>query len=232
MIDEEAPEGDRTPGQGSRVEAIPTPARVAEALSRHPWRDLPPLPGRTNHLPAGVLIPLVWDPEPVAIVTLRASGLRRHAGEVSFPGGRPEPTDPDLEATALREAREEMGIDQARILGRLSSMPLYTSDFRLVPFVAEIPAGPLRPDPGEVARVMRIPLREVLEQPYLDGIAYEWEGRIDHSPVFVPGGHPMFGATAHTFYELLQVLAPLFGVRVPPLRGGRFTWEDFLGSTV
>ena len=100
---------------------------------------------------AGVLVPLRWRGGLSCTLTLRPGKLRRHGGEVSFPGGRREPEDVSLEATALREAREEIGLTSARVLGRLSSMPVYTSDFRLEPFVAEVPSDAVwTPDPVEV----------------------------------------------------------------------------------
>ena len=71
---------------------------------RQPPRRWPALPGRTNHLEAGVLVPLVWSDQPTILAILRAADLRRHANEVAFPGGKPEPEDSDIVATALREA--------------------------------------------------------------------------------------------------------------------------------
>lgn len=207
----------------------PTPDDLAAALAARPVVDHPALPGRRNHLRAGVLVTLAWDPAPVALLTLRPRGLRRHGGEVSFPGGKPEPEDRDLEATALREAREELGVEPRRVLGRLPSQPLYTSDYRLVPWVAEVPAGPLDPDPGEVERVLRLPLADVYAAARIDAIPFELAGETHLSPVFVVEGEVVFGGTAHTLYELLEVAAPLHGRDLPPREAGAYSWGDLLG---
>lgn len=204
-----------------------TPDDLARALAARDLLDIPALPGRTNHLRAGVLVPIEWAAgEPVVVATLRASRLRQHAGEVAFPGGKPDPGDRDLEHTALREAEEEIGLPPARVqvLGALSAMPLFTSDYRLVPTVAAIEPGPLVPEPGEVAEVLRLSLTAVLEGPALDGVPWTYEGETGISPVFELGGHVMYGATAHTLHELLQVVAAAAGMALPPWRTGRFAW--------
>jgi 8-oxo-dGTP pyrophosphatase MutT (NUDIX family) len=206
----------------------PTADELGAALGAHVRRDMPALPGRTNHLLTGVLVPLVWDPEPVCIATVRASGLREHAGEVCFPGGRPEPDDPDLLHTALREAAEELGIEGARLLGELSSIPLYTSEYRLRPYVAVIGSTEFVVNDEEVAKVLRLPLRAWLEQEELQGIPFEHDGRTHLSPCFEMEGALMFGATAHVFHELLGVSAPLFEMPLPPLCAGPYRWEDVL----
>ncbi|MCB9763955.1 MAG: CoA pyrophosphatase [Alphaproteobacteria bacterium] len=205
------------------------PDRLRAALDAHPWVEVPALPGRTNHRRAGVLVPLQLEPEPRLLLTLRAAGLRRHGGEVSFPGGRPEPGDADLAATALREAREELGITDARVLGRLSSMPLFTSDFRMEPFVALVGPQPLTPDPGEVARVLPLTLQGALAAPDIEGIPYTLDGVEHLSPVFTLEGHVCFGATAHTLYEALGLLAAVAGRPLPPLRRSARTWAALLG---
>lgn len=204
---------------------VPTPDDLAAALAAHRLRDVPALPGRTNHLRAGVLVPLVWEADDVtAVLTLRSATLGRHAGEVAWPGGRPEPEDPDLSATALREAREEVAATPRRLLGRLSSVPLYTSDFRLEPFVAEVEPG-LVADGGEVVALLPVGLGALLAADRIEGVPWEWEGVRHLSPVWaLAPGTVLFGGTAHVLLELLQVVAPAFGRAVPPVEPGRFSW--------
>lgn len=172
------------------------------------------------------MVPLRWASDLECLLILRSAALRTHAGEIGFPGGRPEPQDADIQATAAREAREELGITGARFLGRMSSIPLFTSDFRLEPFVAQVTQTALTPDPGEVAEVLTVGVGEVLSAPHIDAIPFTGWGERLLSPVFSIGDHHLFGGTAHSFLELLRILAPLMDMRVPPLRPGRYTWRD------
>ena len=116
------------------------------------------------------------------------------------------------------------------MLGRLSSTPLYTSDFRLEPFVAAIGDGALRPDPGEVASVLTVGIGALLDRAHIDAIPFTmgagadaWSGL---SPVLELEGRLLFGGTAHVLWELLSLLAPLLGRPVPLLKTGRFQWSD------
>jgi 8-oxo-dGTP pyrophosphatase MutT (NUDIX family) len=196
------------------------------AMARHPRLELPALPGRRNHLKTGVLVPLVWRGDDVdCVLTVRSRQLRTHGGEVSFPGGRPE-GDESLDATALREAEEELGISKAEILGELSSVPLYTSDFRLFPFVAAIADAPLTPSPDEVAEVLTVSVSELLARDHFDAIAWDLGAMSGVTPVFELGEQLVFGATAHTLYELVVLSGPLFGREPPPLETGRFDWDE------
>jgi 8-oxo-dGTP pyrophosphatase MutT (NUDIX family) len=204
----------------------PTRSALQAALEAHEWKELPALPGCTNHLRAGVLVPLWWAPQPVVLLTLRPHTLRLHAGEVCFPGGRPEPEDADLFATATREAREELGLEAPARLGRLSSIPVYTSDYRLEPFVAAVDPQALRPDPREVAQVLEVELADLVARPTQHAIPYRAEGLEHLSPVFDLAGHLCFGGTAHALYELVEVCAQALGTAPPALQSGRYTWED------
>jgi 8-oxo-dGTP pyrophosphatase MutT (NUDIX family) len=112
-------------------------------LSDHPVTTL-----RDDHarhddatlVPAAVLVPIVLGASPGILLTKRTAHLARHAGQVSFPGGRIDPTDPDPEAAALREAWEEIGLDPAlvEVMGRLSNYVTGTG-YRITPVVGLVP---------------------------------------------------------------------------------------------
>lgn len=115
---------------------------------------------------ASVLVPLVMRDQPTVLLTQRQPHLKAHAGQISFPGGRSEPSDADAIHTALREAQEEVGLhpDRVQILGTLPSYNTI-SGFVVTPVVGvvdalshEYPHLGLLPDPGEVAEVFEVPL--------------------------------------------------------------------------
>lgn len=128
-----------------------------EPLQRRLMRDLKA---------AGVLIPIIAHRDACTVLfTKRSERLRYHAGQVSFPGGRMEPGDADILATALRETREEVGIDPSmvEIAGFLPSVPT-VSGYAVTPIVGLLPSGtPIVPDPTEVERVFEVPLDFLLE---------------------------------------------------------------------
>lgn len=212
------------------MSSLPTLPRLAAALAAHPRLEVPALPGRRNHLLAGVLVPLRFvDDDLEVVLTERSATLRHHGGEVSFPGGKPDPSDPSLEHTALREAREEIGLEHARVIGRLSSIPLYTSDFRLEPFVAVVARDAvLVASPDEVARVLVLSVREVLDRSHLAGIPWTHGGREHLSPVFELDGKLVYGGTAHALHELLTIVAQAADRSMPPIRRGDVAWSDVL----
>lgn len=208
---------------------LPSADTLQAALEARTLRQIPALPGRRNHRRAGILLPLHWTPVSIdCYVTQRTAHLRDHAGEVVFPGGKPDPTDPDLTATALREAYEELGITEADVLGHLSPMPLFTSDFRLFPTVARIHTAELVPQPDEVAHVFSLDLGHLLRADRL--LAIDWPGTSAYppSPVFEvdgPEGPLMYGGTAYCLFELLEVVAELQGRPLPPWDVSRWTWD-------
>jgi 8-oxo-dGTP pyrophosphatase MutT (NUDIX family) len=114
---------------------------------------------------AGVLVPLyLQDGELHAVFTRRRDDLRRHAGEVSFPGGRQDSDAEDLRETALREAHEEIGLDPAgvELIGALSPTPTFATNYAVYPFVGMIQPGQRwTPSAAEVAEVIELSLREV-----------------------------------------------------------------------
>ena len=115
---------------------------------------------------AAVLVALVDRPEGLGVLlTQRASQLAKHAAQISFPGGRLEPSDPDIASAALREAQEEIGLEPARVqvFGYLPDH-VVISGFRVTPVLGLVsPPFSLELNPHEVAGVFEVPLDHVLD---------------------------------------------------------------------
>jgi len=147
------------------------------------------------------------DGEPAVVLTRRRDDLRRHAGEISFPGGRQDPEDADLVATALREAQEEIGLDpeSVDIVGALQPTPTIATGYAVYPFVGIIQPGQTwRPAEAEVAEVLEPTLREVragyARRPMLRrGIPFRTD-------TYMVGEHLVWGATARMLADLLDRL--------------------------
>lgn len=133
----------------------------------HPAGDIAQmLTDRPALTPAAVLVPIISHAsEPTILFTQRTSHLTDHAGQISFPGGRTEPEDANMEETALRETEEEIGLDRGRVL-LLGRLPEYITGtgFRVTPVVGWIEPGfTLTPDPFEVAEVFEVPMSFLLD---------------------------------------------------------------------
>ena len=118
-------------------------------------------------LPAAVAVPVRLEPGPAsAFLVLRSQSLREYAGQVGFPGGKPDPADRDLTATALREMEEEIGIGagEVEVLGPLGPQLVISARYRIHPFGALLPAG-ARPRVAspEIERVLEVPLLPWIE---------------------------------------------------------------------
>jgi 8-oxo-dGTP pyrophosphatase MutT (NUDIX family) len=168
-----------------------------------------------------VLVPLLLAgeaQEPHAVFTRRRTDLRRHAGEISFPGGRRDPEDDDLTVTALREAEEEIGLPRSEVtlLGELPSVSTFVTGYEIHPFVGLIPAGlRWRPSPVEVDAVLELALsalRAARTRTRIQrrGIAFETDA-------YIVDGHVIWGATARILEHLLACEGALLGS--PPQPG-------------
>ena len=160
--------------------------------------------------PAAVLVGVVADAaEPSVLLTRRHDGLRHHAGQVSFPGGRIEAGEPDPVAAALREAQEEVGLlaSQATVLGYLD--PLLTiTGFRVLPVVATLtPDFAPVPDPGEVAEAFDVPLSLLLDPGQLERIELQFGGRPRSVLQFRYQPQRIWGVTASILFNLRERLA-------------------------
>lgn len=170
--------------------------------------------------PAGVVVPILFGDEPAVVMVLRGAHLDDHAGEVGFPGGKPEPEDLDLRATALRELGEETGVaaDQVSFLGRLGACPVITGRYVIHPFVAALAEGASpRSASSEVARVITVPIEPLLtgERPY-HAITGTWHGERVLVPHFPLEGCVLYGASAYIFHDLLLRIAAQTGRTLPP----------------
>ncbi len=156
---------------------------------------------------AAVLVLLVEYPEPGVVMTVRSRDLTKHAGQVALPGGRREGNEPFPLTTALREAKEEIGIDseQVRILGLLNQVDTI-SNFRITPVVGLAKSSnELKACPNEVRELFTVPLGRVLN-PDCYRRHHVVRGGLDFDIWSMAGGHrPIWGATA----TILQHLAGL-----------------------
>lgn len=160
--------------------------------------------------PAAVLLLVVNHPrEPTVVFTQRTAHLVDHAGQISFPGGRVAPGDEGPAHTALREAREEVGIDPAGI-EILGEMPDYhtSTGFRVRPVVgwAEQPPDYL-PDPYEVAEVFEVPLAFLLETANHRYESAFYKGRLRHYWAMPWHGRFIWGATAGMLVTFQRIVA-------------------------
>jgi len=164
--------------------------------------------GRTD---AGVLVALYLDGGRLhTVFTRRHDDLPRHPGEISFPGGRRDPTDADLEATALREAEEEIGLDPAAVqmLGALQPTPTIATGYAVYPFVGLI-------EPGLAWTLSAREVAEVLELSLDDLLAGYGRRRLLRRGVpirtdtYVVGDDLIWGATARILADLFDRIGPL-----------------------
>jgi len=188
------------------------PGRTAAELAAH-LRGVLLDPAEASHLDvhgrtdAAVLVPVYVgdDGEPHLVFTRRRDDLRRHPGEISFPGGRQDDDDADLQHTALREAQEEIGLDPdaVEILGALQPTPTIATNYAVYPFVGLI-------EPGMEWTLSAREVAEVLELSLSDLRAGYGRRRLlrrgvpFRTDVYVVGDNLIWGATARMLADLLD----------------------------
>jgi 8-oxo-dGTP pyrophosphatase MutT (NUDIX family) len=161
--------------------------------------------GRTD---SAVLVPLFEGPDRRlhAVFTKRRADLRRHAGEISFPGGRREP-DETLERTALREACEEIGLPAAdvEVIGALAPVGTFVTNYAIYPFVGIIEHGfEWIVQEAEVAEVLELALDDLVAGHHLKRMVRR--GMAFRTDVYEVDGHMVWGATARILGDLLRRL--------------------------
>jgi 8-oxo-dGTP pyrophosphatase MutT (NUDIX family) len=158
---------------------------------------------------AAVLVPLHGDPL-TAVFTERRADLRRHAGEISFPGGRQDEPDEDLRTTALREAEEEIGLpaSEVELVGALPPVGTFVTGYRIYPFVGRIPPGRVWTlQESEVAQVLEFSLPDLVAGHEMKRLVRK--GVPIKTPTYTIDGHLIWGATGRIVQSLLERLAPL-----------------------
>jgi 8-oxo-dGTP pyrophosphatase MutT (NUDIX family) len=183
---------------------VDAPARIRGDLDLDPvmWEKA----GVKATRPAAVLVPVVARSEPVVLLTQRTPDLRSHSGQVAFPGGKIDPDDASPQAAALREAAEEIGLDD-KFIEPIGYLDLYLtfSGFRILPLVARVDPGyRLTINPGEVADAFEVPLDFLMEPNNHQRLKRDWQG-IERQYYAMPFGERyIWGVTAGILRNLYE----------------------------
>jgi 8-oxo-dGTP pyrophosphatase MutT (NUDIX family) len=183
----------------------PRAAVIGSDLPRYDRASFPPARAAATLL---LLYPGL-DGELTMPLTVRHSELRAHAGEISLPGGAADPADASLEATAVREAWEEVGVEPSAvtIIGALDDVWIPVSNFELRPFVGTTTLRPsFAPHSDEVAEIVELPARHVLAEGSVGEELIEGPGWQLRAAVYRYDGHRIWGATARTLAMFAAVL--------------------------
>ena len=159
--------------------------------------------------PAAVLIGVRCDTQSV-ILTKRSSKLKHHPGQIAFPGGKQDKTDTNLTETALREAREEIGLPsaQSRVLGQLDSHETVTG-FEVSPILSVVEGQfDITPEKGEVEDVFDVPLDFLIDPANFRIESRRWQGRRRYFYTIPFGPYYIWGATARILRGLADRMQP------------------------
>ncbi|CAG5132792.1 unnamed protein product [Candidula unifasciata] len=178
-----------------------------------PVRNVKEYPLKPDHTAAAVLVPLcLVHGQPSLLFTLRSSQLRKHRGQVSFPGGNVDKTDTDLTQTALRETHEELGIEPASfdVWGQMNPLPGSGGRKLVYPILAqtgEIDVASLNVNHDEVEEAFCVSLRHLCDSTNIRSTQFR-EGSGYTLPVYLGGSHRIWGLTAVIVHQLLNIIAP------------------------
>jgi 8-oxo-dGTP pyrophosphatase MutT (NUDIX family) len=158
--------------------------------------------------PAAVLVPVVDRPEPTVILTVRTETMRRHAGQIAFPGGRLDPEDDGPIDGALREAEEEIGLPRAAVeVVGVADLYRTITGFEVTPVVGVIPPDlPLVPHPGEVASIFEASLHYIMRPEHQIVRTVQWRGAERNYYEIEWEGRRIWGATAAMIVNLSRRL--------------------------
>ena len=190
------------PGVEAQMRFVPSPTRPGWRIDHYP---------EGARIAAALLLIYPREGDIAIALTVRASGLARHAGQISLPGGAADPGE-TLAETALREASEEIGIDASavRVLGQLTPVHVLVSGFTLHPVVGVMDT---RPDfiasPAEVDEVVEVSLDDLRDASRIRKGTRIREGMAVEYPYFDLAGHQVWGATAMVLGEFVCVLDEL-----------------------
>lgn len=157
---------------------------------------------------AAVLVAVIDQPSPSVILTRRPMHMKKHAGQIAFPGGKLEPNDKDATDAAMREAEEEIGLDP-KFVNILGCLDVYQigSGFKICPVVASVQSGfMLKADPNEVDEIFELPLDFLMAE---DNYKIEhkiWQGRKRQFYVLEYEDYFIWGATAGMLKNLAKIL--------------------------
>jgi 8-oxo-dGTP pyrophosphatase MutT (NUDIX family) len=197
------------------LQKFPLPGPAAHARMAHAVRKVEPVPDDATTKQAAVLLTL-FEKSPgdwhlIFIRRVSSHQQDKHAGQIGFPGGKREVSDPDLMYTALREAEEEIAIDLAGIdvLGPLTPLYITVSKFLVHPYLAYSWKDPqLTRQESEVEEILEIPLASFLDQSSRQATRIHLTTGIvlNHVPSFQVNGQVIWGATAMILNEFLDIL--------------------------
>ena len=188
---------------------MPSPAELRELLLSPD--DAAAMESTGGSTDAAVLIPLYLVGDDLhAVYTKRRDDLSKHAGEISFPGGRPDFPDEDLMVTALRESEEEIGLprEDVEVVGALPPTGTFVTGYRIHPFVGVIkPGHEWTPQPTEVEVVLELSLRDVKAGFEMKRLLKK--GVPIRTPTYTVNGNLIWGATGRITEALLDYLEPV-----------------------